>query len=240
MATLVTRVPVGRWIGVLLVVGLVLGTVAPAAAAPARVERTAPTAQAQQRYKLNLYESGAFVTQYTWTWCVGATSQMMLNLIKDTSNRTKRRQRRLVEYAMHHDGHAGASGGSDATGFAATLRHYGGGDYRPQAYSTFRKSVRKAVKAIRSTGKPVGLLVMGGRHAWVLHGFEATADPARTNSFDVTHVYVSGPLYPKQTKRYFDRPPNTRLTIDQFRTPFRRFDDPDSPHFVGYWVTVNP
>ncbi len=224
----------------MLVAGLAMGTVAPAAATTTRPHASSATAQAQQRFAMNLYEGGSFVTQYTWTWCVGATSQMMLNLIKDTSNRSRSRQKTLVQYAMAHDGHAGSKGGSDATGFAATLRHHGGGSYRPTTYSTFRKSVRKAVKAIRNTGKPVGLLVMGGRHAWVLHGFEATADPARTNAFEVTHVYISGPLYPKQTSGYFDRPPNTRLTIDQFRTPFRRFDDPDSPHFVGYWVTVNP
>jgi hypothetical protein len=230
----------GRALGIFLVAGLVLGAVAPVAAKTTAPGAASQSVQASGRFKINLYEQGSFVTQYTWTWCVGATSQMMLNLIKDTSNRTKEQQKKLVQYAMAHDGHAGSQGGSDATGFAATLREHGGGSYRPVTYSSFRKSVRKAVKAIRHTGKPVGLLVMGGRHAWVLHGFEATRDPARTNDFEVTHVYVSGPLYPKQTSGYFDRPPNTRLTIDQFRTPFRRFDDPDSPEFVGYWVTVNP
>ncbi len=228
MPKTVGRIFVGRLIGLMLVSGLLLSAAAPVTAAPA------------DPYKMNLYEQGSFATQYTWTWCVGATSQMMLNLVKDTSNTTKAQQKKLVQYAMNNDGHAGSQGGSDATGFAATLREHGAGSYQATTYSTFRKSVRKAIKAIRQTGKPVGLLVMGGRHAWVMHGFEATADPAQTNDFEVTHVYVSGPLYPKQTSGYFDRPPNTRLTIDQFRTPFRRFDDPDSPHFVGYWVTVNP
>lgn len=240
MAKSVARSLIGRFIGVLLVTGLVLGAVAPIAA-KTRAPGAAPQSiQAPERFKLNLFEQGSFVTQYTWTWCVGATSQMMLNLINDTSNVSRARQKKLVQYAMNNDGHAGNKGGSDATGFAATLRHHGGGSYQPATYTTFRKSVRKAVKAIRNSGKPVGLLVMGGRHAWVLHGFEATADPAQGNDFEVTHVYVSGPLYPKQTSGYFDRPPNTRLTVDQFRTPFRRFDDPDSPEFVGYWVTVNP
>ena len=81
---------------------------------------------------------------------------------------------------------------------------------------------------------------MGGRHAWVLNGFEATADPAKTNDFRVTHVYVMGPLYPKQTKGWYDKPPNKRISFSDFRTPFRMFDDRDSPQFVGHWVTVNP
>ena len=64
--------------------------------------------------------------------------------------------------------------------------------------------------------------------------------PQSPDSFTVTHVYVLGPLYPKEQKGYFDMPPDTRLTYDQFRTPFHKFDDPDSPQFAGYWVTVSP
>ena len=52
--------------------------------------------------------------------------------------------------------------------------------------------------------------------------------PPPTN-FDITGVYILGPLYPKEQKGYFDKPPDTRLTFDQFRTPFHVFDDPDSP-----------
>jgi hypothetical protein len=191
--------------------------------------------------RYNLYRDGVFVTQYTWTWCVGASAQAMLNIINGTSNDAYRRQKRLVQYAMNNDEHFQSStGGSDAVGFARTLREHGGGDYRVDASSTYRAAVRKAVKRMRLTGKPVGLLVMGGRHAWVLNGFEATRDPAKTNSYEVTAVYVMGPLYPKQQKYWFDRPPNSRISWRNFRTPFRKFDDPDSPRFVGYWVTVNP
>jgi hypothetical protein len=191
--------------------------------------------------RYNLYREGVFVTQYTWTWCVGASAQAMLNIINGTENDTYRRQKRLVNYAMNNDEHYNSnSGGSDAVGFARTLNHHGGGGYSVATSTNFRSAVRKAVKRMRITGKPVGLLVMGGRHAWVLNGFEATRDPAKTNNFTVTHVYVMGPLYPKQRRGWFDKPPNTRISFDSFRTPFRKFDDRDSPRFVGYWVTVNP
>lgn len=221
---------VARLIGLLIVASFVLGFSAPARAASAPWEGT-----------FNTYRDGVFVTQYTWTWCVGAGSQAMLNIINNTTNTSRKRQRNLVNYAMNNDEHFDSnSGGSDAVGFAQTLVAHGAGDYQPKTWTKYRKAVRQAVKRIRATGKPVGLLVMGGRHVWVMTGFDATADPAVTNRFDVTGVYVMGSLYPKQTKGYFDMAPNTRLTWKQFKTPFRRFDDPDSPRFVGYWVTVSP
>jgi len=202
---------------------------------------TASTHQSDSGYHIDLYRSGVFVTQYRWTWCVGASSQMMLNIIQGTSNTSLARQRTLVKYAMNHDGFLDSNtGGSDATGFAAALNHFGGGTYSVVTSTNFRQAVRRAAKSLRATGRPVGLLVMGGRHAWVMSGFDATADPAATNNFDVTGVYILGPLYPKEQKGYFDKPPDTRLTFDQFRTPFHIFDDPDSPQFAGYWVTVNP
>jgi len=203
---------------------------------------TASSPASPKAFHIDLYRQGVFATQYRWTWCVGASSEAMLNIIRGTSITSLARQQTLVRYAMHHDGFPDSdTGGSDATGFASALNHFGGGGtYHPVLSTNFRQAVHRAVKALRRTGKPVGLLVMGGRHAWVLSGFDATADPATTNNFDVTHVYVLGPLYPREQKGYFDMPPNTRLTFDQFRTPFHIFDDPDSPQFDGYWVTVNP
>jgi hypothetical protein len=164
----------------------------------------------------------------------------MLNIVQGTSNTSVARQKSLVKYAMGHDQFLHSTrGGSDATGFAHTLTHFGGGSYKTVLSTSFRAAVQRAAARIRATGRPVGLLVMGGRHAWVMTGFDATADPAR-GAFTVTHVYVIGPLYPKQQHGFFDRPPDTRLTADQFRRPFRKFDDPDSPQFAGYWVTVSP
>ena len=204
--------------------------------------QSADASNGRSRYHMNLYRRGVFVTQYTWTWCVGASTQMMLNIIHGTSNSTARKQRRMMNYAMHHDGFIGSSiGGSDAAGFAAALNHYhGGGTYHVVMSTNFRQAVRRAAKSMRVTGKPVGLLVMGGRHAWVLAGFDATADPITTHNWEVTNVYVLGPLYPKEQKGFFDLTPGTRLTFDEFRKPFRIFDDPDSPQYAKHWVTVNP
>ena len=167
---------------------------------------------------------------------------MMLNIINGTSDSSAAGQRTLVKYAMAHDGFPNSNtGGSDAAGLDRGAQSLcGAGPYSVVMSTNFRRAVRRAAKAIVRTGKPVGLLVMGGRHAWVMSGFDATADPAATKHFDVTHVYVLGPLYPKEQKGYFDQPPDTRLTFEQLRTPFHVFNDPDSPQYANYWVTVSP
>ena len=222
-----------RLVALVSVLLLVAGAGNPVAARHAQVAEWSGT--------YDLYRPGVFVTQYRWTWCVGASSQAMLNIIDGTSNTALKRQRKLVKYAMANDQFLDSnSGGSDAVGWAATLNHFGGGGYSVSVSTSYRHAVRSAVKRMRATGKPVGLLVMGGRHAWVLTGFDATADPAVTNKFTVTGLYVLGPLYPKQQKGFFDRAPDTRLSWSALRQPFHRFDDPDSPDFVGYWVTVSP
>ena len=219
-----------RLVGLLAALVALSGMAAPAVSA----------AHAQSGFHMDLYSDGVFVTQYRWTWCVGASSQIMLNIIQGTSDTTLSRQKTLVKYAMAHDGFPNSnSGGSDAAGWSAALNHFGAGTYSVVMSTNFRQAVHRAAKAISVTGKPVGLLVMGGRHAWVMSGFDATADPS-AGRFDVTNVYILGPLYPKEQKGFFDRPPNTMLTFDQLRTPFHIFDDPDSPQYRGYWVTVNP
>jgi hypothetical protein len=63
-----------------------------------------------------------------------------------------------------------------------------------------------AATAIAETGKPVGLLVWRGRHAWVMSGFVATADPAVTTDFQVTHAVVLDPLYPHGSKTWGPSP----------------------------------
>ena len=56
--------------------------------------------------------------------------------------------------------------------------------------------MRVAATAIREYRRPVGLLVWGGRHAWVMSGFEATGDPLLAKEYRVTKAYILDPLYP--------------------------------------------
>jgi hypothetical protein len=74
----------------------------------------------------------------------------------------------------------------------------------------------------------VGLLVAHGDHAWVLTGFTATADPAKTSNFTVTSVRVVGPLWGLQNSTYgYDMRPDKKLTRDQLRHFWTRW------HYAG-------
>jgi hypothetical protein len=113
--------------------------------------------------------------------------------------------------------------------------------YHDVARGTFDDAIRKAVGRLRRTGRPVGLLVDRGTHAWVMTGFCASGDPAASDDFTVTHVIVMGPLYPEQ-KRGYDMAPGTKLTVERLREFFGPYADhvlPDNP-WQGLYVTIEP
>jgi len=174
---------------------------------------------------MNLYRTGVFSTQATYTWCVPTSAQIMVNIINHRSVHSSTEQgswyrlgRRLNRYAYSYPG-------VDPQGFAGILNTVGVGTYRVYAGSGYQTTLRYAAKRMRLTGKPVGLFVSAGHHAWVLNGFRASADPAVTNSYTVTSVYVMGPLWPKQTRGYYDMAPNKRLTNATFARILTRYDD---------------
>jgi hypothetical protein len=191
---------------------------------------------------LNLFRDDAFVSQATMTWCVAASSQMMLNLVLDQSSHSTSRQQTYMVYAEANDSVSYSGGGSNPAGWSAVMNRYGGTPYSVARYIDSGSAIRAAVTRLRLTNRPVGLLVLRGRHAWVLNGFEATADPAVTGSFTVTAVYVSGPLYPREPNSYgLDPPPNTRLTVSEFTSQFFwRYYDSSLTTWNGYWVIIQP
>ena len=86
--------------------------------------------------------------------------------------------------------------GASVRGWMGGLNTLGAGPYRLVGTTTLDEALKMAATAIRQTGKPVGLLVWRGRHAWVMSGFQATADPLLTTNFKVTAAIVLDPLYP--------------------------------------------
>ena len=83
-------------------------------------------------------------------------------------------------------------------------------------------AMRIAATAIREYGKPVGLLVWQGRHAWVMSGFEATGDPV-DGSFRVTRAYILDPLYPHGSREWGRSPkPGTAIPVSQVGEQFVR------------------
>lgn len=191
---------------------------------------------------ISLYRSGAFTTQKSWLWCTAADIQIIRNMIRGTRDHTTANQRRYFEWMRKRNRYdLPLSAGVDAQGWTAGLRHYVDDRYRLIASKTFDSALRLAVIRMRKTNLPVGVTVSRGNHAWILVGFRATADPARTSHFSVTSVRVVGPLYGKQSKNGYDMKPNTKLTVAQFRkffTPWRYA--PKRMVWDGRYVSIQP
>jgi hypothetical protein len=182
---------------------------APAALLPAGPSAVPASAATSARFRLDLAEGRDFVAQTNFVQCVGASMQMMLNIMDVHEDRTARRQLELQNLARELSGPA-RSGftrkGASVRGWSAGLNQLGAGPFRLVGTTTIDEALRLAAKAIRSTGKPVGLLVWSGRHAWVMSGFQATADPRRTSSFRVTQAIVLDPLYPYGSSKWGPSP----------------------------------
>jgi hypothetical protein len=178
-----------------------------AVSAPATSTRAADSASAP--FNLDLARRSDFVAQANFVQCVGASMQMMLNIIDVQDDRTARTQRRLQSLARELSGPTREGfqrQGASVRGWTAGLNQLDAGPYRLVGASTLDEALRLAATSIRETGKPVGLLVWGGRHAWVMSGFRATADPRRTSGFRVTAAIVLDPLYPHGSSRWGPSP----------------------------------
>jgi hypothetical protein len=207
--------------------------------------RTAPSTDALSRWTggLDLYRRGVFTTQQTWLWCTAADVQIMRNIVHHQADHTRASQQRSFTYMRAHDRYRiPITDGVDPAGWAAGLRRYVDSRYRLVASTSFTAALRSAVTNLRNTNLPVGITVSHGNHAWVLTGFTATADPARTSRFTVTSVRVVGPLWGLQSRSYgYDMAPDRKLTPSQLRgffTPWRY----GSVHMAweGRWVSVQP
>jgi hypothetical protein len=189
---------------------------------------------------LDLYRPSAFASQATLTWCVAASSQIMLNMVLGQSDSSSGSQSTYIAYGRAHD--AGSySVGTDPAGWAAILNRYGGSTYAVQRFGSAASALKQAAIRMRQTNRPVGILVWAGRHAWVMNGFSATADPLTTTSFTVTAVFVSGPLYPRTANSSgYDLPPDTQLTTTQLAKYFLKYSDSTVKTWNGGWILILP
>jgi hypothetical protein len=178
----------------------------------------APAAGAS-RYRLNLFRSGDFVSQVNARTCVGASIQMMVNM---GGPNDRRAATQLRYWYLARSMSESRWGGTNSRGWAKALGELGEGPYMVDSRTSLRGAVTHAARVMRQTGRPVGLLVWHGAHAWVLHGFEATADPLRDADAKITTVYVSDPWYPRDHSVYGAAPrPNSRLSIAQLGRDFK-------------------
>ena len=185
--------------------------VVPPTVSPEAQAEAEPTPEIEDGpFAMNLYRKGDFVAQYTFEWCVGASLQMMRNLTDAKVTRSRATQQDYWELAR--DLSHSPFGGANPRGWTAVLNDLGYGPYKLVSVPKYKQALRVAASAMRETGRPVGLVMWRGRHAWVMSGFTADADP-RSGDFDVTGVRVLDPLYPHGNSLWGASPkPNALLS----------------------------
>ncbi len=200
-------------------------TPAAATARPRTPARATPTPSparstpAPEPFSLDLYRKGDFIGQYTFEWCVGASVQMTLNMLRPKNDRTRATQERLWKRAR--DLSDSIFGGANPNGWVPLMNELGIGRWQLVSVPTLDEAVHAAAKAIRATKRPVNLVMWAGRHAWVMSGFTSLGDPATTDEFVVTGVNVLDPLYPHGSSVWGLSPrPNSLLTLETLGEQF--------------------
>lgn len=206
MTTVTPRRP--RTLALLLAAIVAIATGVPI---PASVDAAA-------RYTVDVADRGDWVAQTNFVQCVGASMQMMVNMIEPGRDRSARTQLRYQDLARTWSGRrpdGRQRQGASVRGWAAGLNILGVGPYRLVGEETLVEAMRTAAEAIEATGKPVGLLVWRGRHAWVMSGFVATGPLADPTS-KVTRAIVHDPLYPHGSASWGPSPrPGEALTLTE-------------------------
>jgi hypothetical protein len=213
-------------------------TPSPTATATPTVEPA--VSPAPKAYEVKLATVADFVPQYTFDWCVGASIQMARSIITDSRNESRASQRRLWQLARDLTVDS-PYGGANPAGWAAALNELDLGRYRLVSLPTFRAAVDRAALALARTRRPVGLVMWAGRHAWVMTGFKATADPRKHDDARVTRVRVMDPLYPHASRWGPSPGPNRLVTLKTLARQFVKRDRPDYDFGVDPgWLLVLP
>lgn len=194
-------------------------------------------------FAIDLFDGDDFVSQARIDWCVPASILTMMHMIDLTGGRKTPTQDELDRLARSLSSPRLRGAGSEPEGWAKSLNRLGYGPYEVRAERTRAAAIAAAARAIRLTGRPVGLLIWRGAHAWVMSGFRATGDPAYTDDFAVTAIYVQDPLYPRVSSIWGpSRPPDATVLMAlvakeylAWRRPTVRYPEKD-----GKFVLVVP
>ena len=175
------------------------------------------------KFEMDLYRRGDHVRQANNSMCVPASMQIMINIMESGKpDRSRETQEELYALARSYSPWLTPTrGGASSRGWADGLDLLGYGNFDLSGAPSMEEALRIAARQMRMTDKPVGLLVWDGDHAWVMSGFKATADPAWTDDYEVTAVWIEDPWYGR-TDRTWGRGlrPHTLLNLDELRDDF--------------------
>jgi hypothetical protein len=156
----------------------------------------ATRAAASTSFSVDVYFAAGYERQIDGRTCTAASTAMMLNFIARRDLHLG--QLTILRYEQPRDAlNDRTQHGSDALGWsraatAFSVRSGKATTYRWAAYPSKLTALKMAARLIATTRKPVGLVIWGGRHAVVMTGFRATADP-RKGDFRLTGVWISDP-----------------------------------------------
>jgi hypothetical protein len=173
-------------------------------------------------YVKDVYFSAGYERQVDDRTCVAASTAMMLNFVARRDLRLD--QYRILRYARVNDALKDSTQrGSDPLGWSRALTEFSDATgrtftYRWEAHATEAAALKRAARIIASSGKPVGLTVMNGRHAVVMTGFESSRDPLK-GDFTLQAIWISDPIGSSH-KRYSasSSPTNPYLELDATAT----------------------
>jgi hypothetical protein len=221
---------------------LLLGALgsSPALAADRTLGAPPPTTvQPFQRTRtLDLFRSGAMVTQYTSYWCVPAATQSMINLVLGTSDRSYATQSRLYRELRAANLYRYTTRGNDVRGWARVLSaHLGAGrTYGDRMYASQAAAYGAIVDSMTRTKRPVGIVVDHGSHAWTVVGFQVRETVGVPGSRTILGFYVVGPLGSPR-----DPWPKAFYTVSQLSARFTRYHESTQPViWEGKYVIVQP
>lgn len=192
-------------------------------------------------FDLDLYRDGDFTSQATKDACVAGALLTMLN-VGDVTDRTDEAYQ-LALFARLRELAPGEGAGVEPEGWAALLELEGLGPYRVEVAASLRGAIHRSALALRATGRPVGLLVWRGAHAWVMHGFRARADLAVDPTARVLAIHVSDPWYPRLSSIWGrSNPPGTLVPVEDLAADYLPWKRPTGPYpgKDGGYVMVLP
>ena len=144
----------------------------------------------------------------------------MINLVNGSAVRSLSFQKFLADRIRLNNRYRYRTRGNDVGGWTWALnRRIPGATYAVRTFTTRTTAVRAMVNAIDRSGRPVGIVVDAGTHAWVVLGYRATVTPD-TLARSIQGLYVYGPLGPGR-----DPYPFRYLSIASFNRRYTRYHE---------------
>lgn len=203
--------------------------------------RSAPSGTPVGPFSMDLYHPGDYVGELTKVWCLPAAMQTSMNIMDPGADATRKTQARI--FALARSLAPAPDGGAEPEGWAEGLTKLGYGNYRVTSQASIKAAIHVAARQVRLANRPAGLLVWRGAHSWVMSGFTATADPARTDSFVVTAVRIEDVWYPRFSTIWgYSRPPDALVPVSALPADYLPWKRPTGryPGKDGKFVLVVP